>query len=135
MIAQRPGATLGYLTRWVEAASLLEMRAIVAAVAEPRLLQEEAVADAAIDLHEKVLRRFTAAKDRRSDAFRALRKGLAYSISVVACARPEAGFDMLRRLTEAQDRDSVWIARQNLRKNRLLRRFPSEVASVLRLLE
>jgi hypothetical protein len=65
------------------------------------------------------------ADERRSDEFKALRKGLGYCWSVAVVAAPDEGrpaFEALvARATRTGDRDLRWIARENLRKRRLER--------------
>jgi hypothetical protein len=65
------------------------------------------------------------AQERRSDEFKALRKGLGYCWSVAVAAAPEVGrpaFEALvARAGRSGDRDLRWIARENLRKRRLER--------------
>lgn len=61
--------------------------------------------------------------DRRSEAFKALRKGLGYCWSVAVAATPRTGAPVFEALVEraaaSGDRDLRWIARENLRKRRL----------------
>jgi hypothetical protein len=99
----------------------LVMRAVVAALAEPPLLTDPAHAEEALLLHMAVLERFgRASRDqRREEAFRALRQGLGYTLSVVVAAVPEAGFAYLESLAILADADIRWIVRENLKKNRL----------------
>ena len=60
-------------------------------------------------------------RDRRSDAFGVLRKGLAYGWSVAVAAHPSIGKPRMGRWIRSQDADVRWIMRQNLEKKRLLR--------------
>jgi hypothetical protein len=101
-------------------------------VAEPTLLRDQDLAHAALDLHRQILERMQDANDldRRTDPFRTLRKGLGYTPSVILQALPEQGFEWLAQLAESQDRDVLWIVRQNLKKNRLVRAFPARVENL-----
>ena len=103
------------------------MRAVVTGVAEPNLLQNDRIKRQALELHKKVLTQVKMCKNRKSEEFRILRKGLAYSLSVVVQAIPEEGFEYLKELVTSQDRDILWILKQNLKKNRLIKNFPSKV--------
>jgi hypothetical protein len=58
-----------------------------------------------------------------------LKQGLDYSLSVIVCAVPREGFEYMRQLAEQQDADILWIVKENLKKNRLLKNFPEEIAS------
>ena len=122
-----PAATVRTLERWVAPGAWLEMRAVAAGLAEPRVLKERKVAVAAIRIHEDILRRFRSTEDRESAAFRSLRKCLAYSVSVVVAAAPEEGFRWITRLAATKDDDVVWILRENLKKSRLVAVFPARV--------
>jgi hypothetical protein len=52
-------------------------------------------------------------------------------VSVVVRAIPEEGFALMEQLVESDDRDALWIVKQNLRKKRLSRTFPREVESLM----
>jgi hypothetical protein len=72
---------------------------------------------------------------RRSDEFKALRKGLGYCWSVAVAAAPEVGRPAFEALVahaaHSGDRDLRWIARENLRKRRLERLDADWVATLL----
>ena len=72
-----------------------------------------------------------AAHDRRSEGFRALRKGLGYCWSVAVAAHPAAGKPALERWLAGDDPDVRWIVRQNLKKARLARLDAGWVARCL----
>jgi hypothetical protein len=132
LLALQTQATLNTLAGWVAPGEWLEMRAAAAAVAEPALLEDERTAVSALQLHRDIMDHVVAAEDRRAETFRVLRKGLGYTLSVVVCARPHEGFAFMARLVDSGDPDVLWIVKQNLRKNRLLKNFPQEVASLTR---
>ena len=48
-------------------------------------------------------------------------------------ATPEQGFEFLTQLAGLQDRDVLWIVKQNLKKNRLVKNFPEQVEALKRL--
>jgi hypothetical protein len=121
---------LSALEQWAAEGSLLEMRAVAAGVAEPALLKDRATARTALELHETILERVSELDDRKSDEFRALRKGLGYTLSVVIRALPEEGFALMRQLAAAQDKDVLWIVKENLKKNRLIKNYATEVESI-----
>jgi hypothetical protein len=130
LIARHPQETLNALEQWASSGSPLEMRAAAAGVAEPALLKNDETARAALKLHEIIFDRVLEIEDRGPDAFKALRKGLGYTLSVVVQALPEEGFALMRRLAATQDRDVLWIVRENLKKNRLVKYFPAEVEEI-----
>jgi len=124
LLLARRTATLTALERWVRGGRPLELRAVVAALAEPSVLAVGELADAAVQLHREVLTRLLASGTRTSGATRTLRQALGYTLSVVTVARPEAGFALFEELLSSRNEDGLWIVRENLRKARLVRRFP-----------
>ena len=130
LIASHGMQVLTDLAAWVQGADWLAMRAVAAGVAEPRLLKDAAVAQAALDLHRLILYRFEAGGTDRSDAFRALRQGLGYSLSVIVAALPAVGWSYMRELAATRNEQIEWVLRENLKKTRLLRNFPTEVQDV-----
>lgn len=113
-----------------------EWRAMVAGIAEPSLLVDPAHALDALDLHYAALAylRRLPANVRREDSVRTLRQGLAYSVSVVVAAAPDAGFPMMDAWAAWGDPDVIWLLRENLKKNRLSK-WPDRLAAVRQALE
>ncbi|MGD2147500.1 MAG: hypothetical protein PVH41_12460 [Anaerolineae bacterium] len=132
LLAQRWPETLEALEGWVRPGAWLEMRAAATGVAEPSLLKDSPKAAAALQLHSLVIDQLLLTSDRKNDAFKALRKGLAYSLSVVVSALPEDGFTYMRKLAASHDSDALWILKQNLKKSRLVKHFPHEVEAIRR---
>lgn len=135
LLAGRRRDTLEELERWVAGRSLLEMRAAAAAVASPVDLKQETMALSALQLHRTIMDQVLRTKERKSEAFRILRKALGYTLSVVVAAVPEDGFEYLCHLIDTQDPEVLWIVKQNLKKNRLLKNYPKAVESTQSLLE
>lgn len=134
LAAARRQETLSALAEWVSGGDLLEMRAAAATVADPILLRNTGTATAALELHRGIFDQVLKLEERKSEAFRVLRKGLGYTLSVVVCSIPDEGFAFLVELVEHQDRDVDWIVRQNLKKNRLAKPYPERVRSLEALL-
>lgn len=130
ILESHPDVALRAFRAWVAPGAWLEMRAVAAGLAEPRVLRERKVARAAVEMHEDMLKRFRAAKERDSDEFRSLRQCLAYSVSVVVAAAPEEGFRWMMRLAEAKDPDVLWILKENSKKSRLADVFPGRVERI-----
>ena len=126
--------TLQVLEDWAARGPWLLCRAAAAGLADPPLLQDADWAGAALRLHQAILARFIAASDRRDAAYKVLRKGLGYTLSVVVAAAPGEGFALLRRLAGTADRDLARVLRSNLARGRLRRAHALEVESILSLL-
>lgn len=113
--------------------SWLERRAAAAALCEPALLADERRVAVVLDVLAQATAGVTEADaaKRRTDDFKALRKGLGYCWSVAVAAAPAVGrpaFDALvAKALESGDRDLRWIVRENLRKRRLERADPEWV--------
>jgi hypothetical protein len=107
--------------------SPLERRAAVAAICEPRLLDDRVVAGAAVSLLDRITTSLGPERTRASDEVRALRKALGYGWSVAIVADPAAGKPAFERHARSADPDVRWIIRDNLREARLRRLDPDWV--------
>jgi hypothetical protein len=130
LIRKRREDTLKHLDGWIEKDNWLVMRAVAAGVGEPALLVDEQTPKCALELHKKIFSRVLAAKERKSEKFKTLKQGLGYTLSVVAQAVPKEAFEYMRLLASSSDADVLWILKENLKKKRLTKNFPEEVASL-----
>jgi hypothetical protein len=133
MALQRLGAVdmdglLQEMEPWSQG-SFLEQRAAVAALCEPSQLRERSQVERVLDLLDRVTASVQEAKDRRNEEFRVLRKGLGYCWSVAVAAHPEAGKQRMERWLGTEDRDVLWVMKENLRKKRLARMDAEWVAA------
>lgn len=99
----------------------LEQRAAAAALCEPRLLARPEHARETLRILDRITASVKTVEDRRSEDFRALRKGLGYCWSVAAAAFPGEGRPFLEKWFADPDPDVRWIMRENLKKSRLVR--------------
>ena len=106
----------------------LEQRAAAAALCDPGLLGDERHARRTLTILDAITGSILGREDRRSEAFKALRKGLGYCWSVAVAALPEAGEPLMEQWLACEDRDVRWVMKQNLGKARLLRADPEWVA-------
>jgi 3-methyladenine DNA glycosylase AlkC len=120
-------ALLTRMEAWSQG-SPLEQRAAAAALCEPRLLAEPAQVERVLRILDRITASLLEAGDRKSAAFQALRKGLAYCWSVAVAAHPEAGKPLMEKWLASDDKDVRWIMKQNLKKNRLARMDAAWVA-------
>jgi len=124
-----PFALLAEMRRWA-GGSWLEQRAAVAALCEPRLLRTPASARETLAILDDITAHLAAAEERRDPGFISLRKALAYGWSVAAGALLGPGKLYLERWSASPDPDVRWLLRENLKKNRLLRRDPAWVEAL-----
>ncbi len=107
--------------------TLLEQRAAIAGLCEPRLLTDRRQVRQVLRLLERVTVGITHCENRKTEEFKALRKGLAYCWSVAVAALPEEGKPRMEKWFASGDKDVVWIMKENLRKDRLARIDPAWV--------
>lgn len=104
-----------------------EQRAVVAGLCEPVLLHDPNQAKQVLHILDRITGALPDPDSRKSDGFQALRKGLAYGWSVAVCASPETGKALMEKWFRSNDRDVIWIMKENLKKNRLQRIDPTWV--------
>jgi len=110
----------------------LERRAVVAALCEPALLGNEAAARAVVEILDQITASLAEAPDRHLEDFRTLRQALAYGWSVAVVATPDTGKLLLEEWLNSADPDIAWMARENLKKNRLKQMDAAWVAGLSR---
>jgi len=130
LMAKRGRDTLKELEGWIRDEDLLVMRAVAATVAEPAILKDKETAISALQLHMNIMDQVLETKERKSESFKVLRKALGYTLSVVVHAIPKEGFEFMAQLVDSQDSDVLWIVKENLKKNRLVKNFPEQVESM-----
>ena len=118
---------LAAMRQW-QAGTLLERRAVVAALCEPPLLRDEAVARDVLEILDEITGSLTSETERKTDGFKALRQALAYGWSVAVVANPAFGKPLMERWLQSDDRDITWLMRANLKKDRLKRMDAAWVA-------
>jgi len=114
------GSLLREMEEWSKG-NLLERRAAAAALCEPKLLGDPSHAREVLRLLNSMTASIEHLQDRRSDEFVAFRKGLGYCWSVAVAALPEEGKRLMENWFSSDDRDVLWIMRENLKKKRLER--------------
>ena len=127
-------ALLAEMARW-SGGSLLEQRAVAAALCEPRLLVDRDQVAKVLAILDRITANLAGVSDRRSEDFKALRKGMAYCWSVAVAAYPEAGKESMQRWFASEDPDVRWVMRENLKKQRLVRMDADWTAGWLERLE
>ena len=109
---------------WIIESNNLEKRAILVSLAHPPLLNNANI-EFCFKMADTVLKEM----DREND-FEVLRKGLEFTISVFVAANPKMGFSFIKRWI-GKDKVIDKIMKENLKKNRLLKKNPEEVMSLL----
>lgn len=118
-----PDATIALVERWVTSDDPYVIRAAVAGICEPRLLNEartRATALSACQTATRWIERLPRSR-RAEPAVRTLRQALGYCWSVAIAADPANGLAMFAPIRSSGDVDLQWVARTNLGKARLKR--------------
>ncbi len=113
-------ALLNATNEWARG-TLLERRAAVAAVCEPRLLKKPPHAKRVLKLLDTITRSIVREPDRRAEDFKTLRQALGYCWSVAVAALPSEGKPAMEKWLVSLDVDVAWIMQENLKKDRLKR--------------
>jgi len=101
--------------------NLLERRAVVAALCEPKLLTQTDTVRQVLRILDEMTKDLSGINDRQEENFKILRKALGYAWSVAVAAAPQEGKDLMEKWLWDEDKDIRWIMKENLRKNRLIR--------------
>jgi len=117
------------MSRW-KSGNLFERRAAAAALCEPVQLKDGWRARAVLKILDDITASIEEETDRKSEGFKALRKGLGYCWSVAVSAHPDEGKPRMERWLEARDKDLRWIMKENLGKKRLVRMDKEWVATL-----
>jgi hypothetical protein len=98
-----------------------EKRAAIAALCEPRLLTSDKVTSPVLDILDEVTLSIVNSRENKTEAFEVLKKGLAYCWSVAVAACPEKGKKLFEKWVGNKNKEIIWIMKENLKKNRLLK--------------
>ena len=120
------GSLLKEMRTWARG-SAFEQRAAAAGLCEPALLKDRDDVRGVLSVLHDITDSVEKARDRRSDGFTALRKGLGYCWSVAVVASPRDCRPVFELLLSSEDRDVRWLVRENLKKSRLARMDPDWV--------
>lgn len=113
-------ALLHEMEQWSQG-SLLERRAVVAALCEPKLLRQPQHAKRVLQILNDITASLTSETQPKSDDFKVLQKALGYGWSVAVAALPEEGKRVMEPWFASDDKAIRWIMQENLKKNRLSR--------------
>ncbi len=130
-----PEETSASLRIWASEGNCWQQRATIAAIAEPALMHDAAVRDAAFDIQQVIVKRFHAISlsERKREDVRILRQAMGYALSVMTAALPDQGFALMRECASWDDADINWILRENLKKKRLAK-FSEQVKQLAKML-
>ena len=122
-----------FFDKWINEASLLERRAIIAALAHPPILKDQDNVRFCFKITEIVLSDLIklGKEVRKSEEFRVLRKGLEYAISVFVVNLPKEGFEFMKKWAQKDDPEIRKVLKSNLGKSRLTKRFGQQVNEIL----
>jgi len=105
---------------WSEG-SPLEQRAAAAGLCEPRLLKQKRHAREVLQILDRITSTFLVPQFASREDILVLRNGMGYCWSVAVASLPVEGKPLMEKWLLLGKRDIVWIMRENLKKNRLVR--------------
>jgi hypothetical protein len=112
---------LNEMIQWSKG-SLLEKRAVTAALCEPRLLSKQEDALSVLKILDNITQDLLSETNRREENFKVLRKTLGYGWSVAFVYNPDEGKKFMEKWFLSEDKDIRWIMKENLKKDRLMRK-------------
>ena len=115
-------------SEWIKKSNNLEKRAMLVSLAHPKFLNEEN-AKYCFDIAEIVLKQMDTENN-----FDVLRKGLEFTISVFTAANPNYGFSFIKK-NIGKNKTIDRIMKENLKKNRLVKKNPQEIKKILALIK
>ena len=130
-----PKKTMERLIRWLDAKDYLVQRALVAGLAEPRLLKNYKIAKISLEIHKEIIKKVTKEKDIKDPNYQVLIKGLCYTLSVVVAGIEDEGFKYLEELARINNPVIKKIVRENLKKHRLRRLDNSKVINLQKIIQ
>ena len=116
------------MSRW-KSGNPFEQRAAAAALCEPAQIKDSWRARAVLKILDEITFSIAEQTDRKSEAFKALRKGIGYCWSVAVVASPDEGKPRMEAWLDSEDPDIRWIMKENLAKKRLTRMDKSWVTT------
>lgn len=122
--------------KWIDQATLLEKRAMIAALAHPPVLNAKGNVQFCLQLTERILDDliYPGKELRKREEFRVLRQGLEYAISVFVSKLPDQGFEFMKKWAMEDDPDIKKIIKSNLGKSRLTKTYGEQVNEVMTIL-
>jgi hypothetical protein len=120
-----------FITQHLPEANMLEMRAIIAALAHPPILNN-GIARYSLAVSEEILGRlYTGLQGgKKPKNLSILSKGLQYALSVFVAALPEEGFPLLRKFAGLGEPEINRIITANLRKARLVKKYTKQINEI-----
>ncbi len=98
-----------------------EKRAAAATLAEPRLLNQSKHAKQVLQILDKITSSMETDNKSIDESYKTLRQGMGYCWSVAVAALPEAGKPLMEKWLKSDDKDIIWMMKENLKKNRLIK--------------
>jgi hypothetical protein len=98
-----------------------EKRAVIASLCEPKLLDCKSNVRCILNILSKIMACFACVTGPLSEGQITLRKAAGYCWSVAIVASPEDGKKSFEALLPAKNKHTLWIVKENLKKNRLLK--------------
>lgn len=125
-----PKGTIEKLKKWADEDNYLIHRAVLAGLAEPRLMKNKEIARASLEIHKEIIEKVEKEKNSKDIEYKVLVKGLCYTLSVTITGIEGEGFSCLEELMNKNNPIITKIVRENLKKDRLKRLNESKVSEL-----
>lgn len=125
---------LSEMKKWIKG-NWYEKRAVAAALAEPRLLNQSKHAKQVLQILDRITESMETDDKAKDESYKVLRQGMAYCWSVAVVAAPEIGKPLMEKWLVSLDKDVRWMMKENLKKNRLLKMDANWVKECLKKLD
>jgi hypothetical protein len=122
------------MQKWSEG-NWYEKRAVAAALAEPRLLKKPKYAKQGLKVLGEITASMEKAAEGKDESFKVLRQAMGYCWSVVVAALPDSGKPLMEKWLKSRDKDIIWMMKENLKKNRLVKMDANWVKKCMEKLE
>jgi hypothetical protein len=135
LLTNNPEKTLVELQKWLLEEDYYIWRAVIAGLAEPEILRDKKIARVALEYHQEILEELINKEESKSESYQKLKQALEYTLSVVVEQIPREGFKLMLKYVSHENRVISRIIKANLKKSRLLKKYPEEVARVQEIME
>ena len=108
------------MKHWIKG-NWYEKRAAAATLAEPRLLKQPKHAKQVLQILDNITASMETEESCKDDTYKVLRQGMGYCWSVAVVALPDTGRPIIEKWLDSSDKDVLWMMKENLKKNRLIK--------------
>lgn len=110
-------------------------RCLIAGLCEPKNLKNKNILDSAFNYLNKFTEEFSSYSNKLTEDQKILRKALAYAWSVAIVEDVEQGKSLFAKFVDYNNKNILWIVKNNLKKNRLKKMDEVWVENMLEIID